>query len=118
MNDEMPQRICIYCSRKLKSSYKFIKQTIEVNEKLVSLVTPTANNYQKLDCLEESEIDIEKCLEIKLENVDDDLWEKTKIAMEIPCEQYNGEINKGIEESIPPSDCLIEEIKTQNKEDW
>lgn len=65
----MPRNICISCSRKLKSSHEFIKQAQEANHKCLAslLVTKKSNNSIKVDCLQESEIDIRQCLEIKIE---------------------------------------------------
>lgn len=87
--DEMPQQICIYCSRKLKSSYAFIKQVQKANDKLWSLKNTPTNHYPKVDCLEESEIDIDKCLEIKMETDDADVGEKDLYVIKLLSEEYN-----------------------------
>lgn len=109
-NNEMPQQICIYCSRKLKSSYAFIKQAQEVNDKLWSLY-PKASYGRHLDCLEESEIDIEKCLEIKIESSEDGGLEKAKIVMELPSEQYNLQLKTVKQEE----DSISEDVFEKNK---
>lgn len=62
---KMPHSICNCCSRKLKTAHAFIQQAQDVNEKLISMLTE-----QDTDCLQETQIDLENCLEIKLENVD------------------------------------------------
>lgn len=61
-NRLLPQHICECCSRKLKMSHTFIKQAQEVNSRLCALLY---QNHRQ-DCLEEFEIDIQQCLDIKL----------------------------------------------------
>lgn len=63
----MQKSICQSCSEKLKQSHGFIKQAWSANEQLQSLL----KSSETLDCLQESEIDINSCLEIKLENNED-----------------------------------------------
>lgn len=63
---EIPQYICSCCSRKLKSSYAFIKQAQKSNDRFLSLLTERQN------CMKESEIDIDQCLEVKMESDDEE----------------------------------------------
>ncbi|XP_075150710.1 uncharacterized protein LOC142224809 [Haematobia irritans] len=70
---ELPQFICTCCARKLKSSHAFIIQAKEANEKLLAMLHTEIppDKDPPLDCLQESQIDINICLEIKLENTDE-----------------------------------------------
>uniref|UniRef100_A0A1I8NZB4 Protein krueppel n=1 Tax=Stomoxys calcitrans TaxID=35570 RepID=A0A1I8NZB4_STOCA len=70
---KMPQFICACCSRKLKSSHAFITQAKESNDKLLAMITTEIppDKPPPLDCLQESQIDIETCLEIKMESGDE-----------------------------------------------
>lgn len=67
----MPQAICGCCSRKLKAAHAFVQQAQEVNEKLYSMLQGQETEEDKpLDCLQEVQIDINACAEIKLEQDD------------------------------------------------
>ncbi|XP_075146311.1 uncharacterized protein LOC142220831 [Haematobia irritans] len=75
---QLPQSICSCCSRELKSSHAFIRQAKEANGKYLSIVTDALNpgtEEHKMDCFQESEIDIRQCLEIKLE-CEDGEWDQ------------------------------------------
>lgn len=58
----MPQSICLYCVRKLKSSYAFAQQAQEVHNNLWSLLN---GEHKSTNCLQEEQIDLQNCLEIK-----------------------------------------------------
>lgn len=67
----MPQAICGCCSRKLKAAHAFVQQAQEVNEKLYSMLQGQEPEEDKpLDCLQEVQIDINTCAEIKMEQDD------------------------------------------------
>lgn len=67
----IPQSICDCCSHKLKSCHAFIKQARDANEYLWTLSRRMQIEVvAKSDCLQETEIDIQTCLEIKLESED------------------------------------------------
>uniref|UniRef100_A0A1I8P4I8 Protein krueppel n=1 Tax=Stomoxys calcitrans TaxID=35570 RepID=A0A1I8P4I8_STOCA len=71
-NLEMPQYICSCCSRKLMSSHAFIRQAKETNAKCLAMLKGGRlmvgnNDGRKLDCLQESEIELHQCVEIKIE---------------------------------------------------
>lgn len=79
----MPQHICTCCSRKLKTSHAFIKQAQDADEKLRSMYATETMDKPPLDCLQEAQIDIETCLEIKMENCDDtDIVKQTIVKCE------------------------------------
>ncbi|KAI8129877.1 Zinc finger protein 544 [Lucilia cuprina] len=65
---ELPQFICESCSRKLKASNAFIQQTHEVNERLMAMLMGREEINNHLDCLQEAQVDIQSCLEIKMEH--------------------------------------------------
>lgn len=65
--DELPQTICGYCSKRLKSAHAFVQQAKDVNEKLSSILNEKYRLKQELDCLQETQIDIESCIKIKQE---------------------------------------------------
>lgn len=73
---ELPQTICGCCIRKLKSANAFVQQAHEVNDKLWSMLNETNNeddsdDDKPINCLQEAQIDIQDCLEIKMENEED-----------------------------------------------
>lgn len=70
----MPQFICVYCSRKLKAAYAFVQQAQNANEKLYYMLVQQsdAGDTKQVDCLQETQIDIDSCLQIKLECDDGD----------------------------------------------
>uniref|UniRef100_A0A1A9WTT5 C2H2-type domain-containing protein n=1 Tax=Glossina brevipalpis TaxID=37001 RepID=A0A1A9WTT5_9MUSC len=71
--DEMPQRICDGCCRKLRSAQNFITQAEEAANKLIQIVkdVQNASSIKQLDCLNENPIElsstVEQCLQIKME---------------------------------------------------
>ncbi|KAM7362300.1 uncharacterized protein ACRADG_013065 [Cochliomyia hominivorax] len=76
---ELPKFICDSCSRKLKSAYAFVQQTHEVNERLMAmLISREQDSTNQLDCLDEAQVDIQSCLEIKMEH--DDTAAETEIT--------------------------------------
>lgn len=91
---EMPQSICAYCIRKLKSAYAFVQQAQEVNDKLWVMLKD--NNGEDLDdenkhvdCLQEAQIDIQNCLEIKMEDdeaTENNKQDSTKFEMDLKLE--------------------------------
>lgn len=66
---EMPQSLCGFCVRKAKASYAFVQQAQEAHQKLWCAVQDVnnADESKTTDCLQESQIDIQNCLEIKME---------------------------------------------------
>lgn len=75
---ELPQFICDSCSRKLKASHAFIQQTHEVNERLMLMLMGREETNNQLDCLQEAQVDIQSCLEIKMEHDDAVAEEKSE----------------------------------------
>ncbi|KAL9892208.1 uncharacterized protein ACN2A1_007874 [Glossina fuscipes fuscipes] len=71
--DEMPQRICDGCCRKLRSAQNFIIQAEEANGKLIRILKDIQQmpSLKQLDCLIENPIElsstVEQCLQIKME---------------------------------------------------
>lgn len=65
--NELPQTICGYCSKRLKSAHAFVQQAKDVNEQLFSMLNEKYRLKQELDCLQETQIDIESCIKIKQE---------------------------------------------------
>ncbi|KAL9892210.1 uncharacterized protein ACN2A1_007876 [Glossina fuscipes fuscipes] len=71
--DEMPQRICDGCCRKLRSAQNFIIQAEEANGKLIQILKDIQQmpSLKQLDCLNENPIElsstVEQCLQIKME---------------------------------------------------
>lgn len=83
---ELPQTICGYCIRKLKSAYAFVQQAQEVNDKLWSMLNETnieddSDDDKPINCLQEAQIDIQDCLEIKMEN-EEEIGEDKKQEIE------------------------------------
>lgn len=69
-SQELPKFICDSCSRKLKAAHAFVQQSHEVNERLMALLTRKEvedDTNSQLDCLKEAQVDIQSCLEIKME---------------------------------------------------
>lgn len=95
---EMPQTICVCCIRKLKSAYVFVQQAHDANEKLWSMVNEEQNiNDKPINCLQEAQIDIQDCLEIKIEDdeeASDNKNEISKLDMELKEEETDdGSLN-------------------------
>ncbi|XP_037806690.1 zinc finger protein 235-like [Lucilia sericata] len=73
---KMPQAICGLCSKKLKAAHAFVQQAQEVNEKLYSMFLQNPQSVDSVgvgkssDCLQEVQIDIAACAEIKMEHDD------------------------------------------------
>ncbi|XP_037805814.1 zinc finger protein 845-like [Lucilia sericata] len=66
----LPNTMCCLCSEKLQTTYDFIRQIQNVNEKYSKLLEGCNGLYNSTDCLEESTIDMpmkELLPEIKLE---------------------------------------------------
>ncbi|KNC28964.1 hypothetical protein FF38_13785 [Lucilia cuprina] len=66
----LPNTMCCLCSEKLQTTYDFIRQIQNVNEKYSKLLEGCNGVYSSTDCLEESTIDMpmkELMPEIKLE---------------------------------------------------
>lgn len=96
----MPHSICNCCIQKLKSSHAFIKQALICNEKLWSQLK---RSQAIQDCLQEAEIDIQTCLEIKMENKDELPTESCKESMLSNCLQINEIDNLNLLEKISMS---------------
>ncbi|XP_046803906.1 zinc finger protein 675-like [Lucilia cuprina] len=99
---ELPQIICGKCSRRLKSAHNFIQQAAEVNEQLNVML-----NDQKFQCLQETQIDVETCMEIKeepeLTKANLECLEETPIDLE-PCIEIKIE-NEANEKRKETFDC-------------
>ncbi|XP_037806685.1 cell wall integrity transcriptional regulator CAS5-like [Lucilia sericata] len=88
---DLPQSICDKCIRSLRTAHKFIQQVKEVHEKLNFMLNEKLSSIQKIqnpkgekmeikvensaleaegkmDCLQETQIDLETFLEIKIES--------------------------------------------------
>ncbi|KAI8129087.1 Zinc finger protein 197 [Lucilia cuprina] len=123
---EMPKNICGYCIRKLKAAYSFVQQAHEANDKLWSILNESDLDDKPINCLQEAQIDIQDCLEIKMEDEDENGENKhdlTKLQEELKKEEPEeglGEFKTAIDklattkkenkESIPDKDVL--ETKT------
>lgn len=90
---EMPQSICSCCIRKLKSAYAFVQQAQEVNDKLWAMIKGEEDldddeDKQHVDCLQEAQIDIQNCLEIKMEDGEtvENKQELTKFELDLKLE--------------------------------
>ncbi|XP_065362986.1 zinc finger protein 845-like [Calliphora vicina] len=83
---KLPQAICGCCSRKLKAAHAFVQQAQEVNEKLYSmaLLKPPDGVSKPLDCLQEVQIDIETCADIKMEH--DDVCDNSGVGADVMAE--------------------------------
>lgn len=85
----LPKFICDSCSRKLKAAHAFIQQTLEVNERLMVLLirkNAEEESNSQLDCLEEAQVDIQTCLEIKMEQDETIAENETKCLEELKLE--------------------------------
>ncbi|XP_065371119.1 zinc finger protein 571-like [Calliphora vicina] len=121
---KMPQTICGCCVRKLKAAYTFVQQAHEVNDKLWSLLNETnsANEDKSIDCLQEAQIDIYNCLEIKMEveeSAENNKQQLTKtVGVELKLEELedgNGDLNKSIKYAMPLKDVLENTSPKQNE---
>ncbi|XP_073819551.1 uncharacterized protein [Musca autumnalis] len=106
-SDIIPKSICRICSGKLKLSHAFIKQVHMANEELQKFL----KSNPSLDCLQETEIDINSCLEIKLENSEDVITVK-EVTM---ITNDKGERTK--HKSLDNNEMLSDTIETNDNRD-
>ncbi|XP_073819545.1 uncharacterized protein [Musca autumnalis] len=119
---EMAQYICACCSRKLKSSHAFIRQAKESNETLLSMLKKEDLAKPALDCLQEAQIDIETCLEIKMESGDDEKDEEQVITqnakMKIPKNEdlFRTVASEYKENDMAKEAAIVDEIPMPNED--
>ncbi|KAM7364204.1 uncharacterized protein ACRADG_000793 [Cochliomyia hominivorax] len=112
--NKMPQAICACCIRKLKSAYAYVQQALEVNDKLWSIINYNCgdddNEDKPLDCLQEAQIDIQNCLEIKMEDEEaaENKHEVTKCKLELKLEDP--------EDVITTLNTSVDKVTSTNKE--
>lgn len=99
---EMPQMICSCCVRKLRAAHAFVQQAQEVNDKLWSVLQEDVIE-KRLDCLQEAQIDIQNCLEIKMEDeeTENNKTQLSKYEVELKTEEpeehnYTKNANKSV----------------------
>lgn len=91
---EMPQTICSCCVRKLRAAHAFVQQAQIVNDKLWSILQEDEAE-KPIDCLQEAQIDIQNCLEIKMEDegTENNKTELSKFEVELKTEDLEEHIN-------------------------
>lgn len=103
--NEMPQSICGCCIRKLKAAYSFVRQAQEVNDKLWSMIKggddvdsmddEDDEDDKPLNCLQEAQIDIQDCLEIKMEDDDETAGDNKNNVSKLEVELKQEEPDEG-----------------------